>query len=372
MAKVNLGASVNQLLGNSTLGDISRALGDNLYGINAKSKNAPLPRVNNSQGYTFFTKPQLRLADENVSNVPSFHSMLTAEKISYQRYTRLTLDPRLHYLVGNQLSSPLVDPYQAFIPILTNTITSLSGWPQLRPPQYTSPTGLYGSQFSHTDGAPNFYEVFDMSATFRTVRGNFHNYLFTAWVLYQSLVFEGLMVPYADMIVNREIDYQTRIYRIVTDYTNRYVTDIACTGAAFPISVPVGDIFDFNIDSTLNNSNKDITIDFRSIGFLFNEDIIKLEFNQVQAIFNPNIAKILKHDFTSNDDDLIRREDPKSIHYIEGCDLVKVPYAALSVIRDDLYNNIHYGLNYNLYPYINLATNELEWWVHKRLLGITK
>ena len=54
-----------------------------------------------------------------------------------------------------------------------------------------------------------------------------------------SLVFEGKLVPYFDYMAENTIDYNTRIYRLVTDSTHMYVTKIAATGYAFPISVSI-------------------------------------------------------------------------------------------------------------------------------------
>lgn len=355
---------VDQWLDELPTGSMSRAINNSLYGINARHKNAPLPMSKDNQGYTFFTRPQLRLVDENVSNSTQFHSMLTASDYSYQRYVRMMLDPRLG---TDGFKSPLVDNTNAFIPILSNSIVSMSGMPNMRAPQYTSDSGNYGQQQTFTDGVPNFYEVFDMTVNFKNFKGNFLIYLFTMWILYQSNVFEGKFNPYMDFILNREIDYQTRIYRIITDETNRYVTNIMCTGAAFPVSVPVGDLFDFNSESPLNTNMKDIPITFRCIGFLFNEDIIKLEFNQVQAIFNPDIAAILKHDFTSDDDDLIYRRNPLKSYQIKGSNLIKIPQGIiLSGETADTGSNSYFRLNHKMYPYINLATNELEWWADRK------
>jgi hypothetical protein len=45
----------------------------------------------------------------------------------------------------------------------------------------------------------------------RNTRGDPIVYLFYVWAFYQSLVFQGLMVPYPDYIVHNRLDYNTRI-----------------------------------------------------------------------------------------------------------------------------------------------------------------
>jgi len=168
---------------------------------------------------------------------------------------------------------------------------SLSGWPDLTVPTYTSDAGLYGQEYSFVDGVTNHYESFDIDVSFRNARGNPLIYFFYIWIKYQSLVFEGILNPYADMIIENEIDYNTRIYRLVMDNTKRYVRFIACTGASFPINVPTGNLFDYNVDSPYNDQNKEINIRFKCLGFRAFEDIIKLEFNEAVGIFNPAMKR---------------------------------------------------------------------------------
>ena len=71
-----------------------------------------------------------------------------------------------------------------------------------------------------------------MDVTFKNTKGNPLLYFFYIWIKYQTLVFEGILNPYMDMIVENEIDYNTRIYRLVMDQQKRYVTYIAATGAS--------------------------------------------------------------------------------------------------------------------------------------------
>lgn len=363
---VNLEASIDQILENLPTGSLSRAISDNLFGINARHKNSPLPRPRDSHGYTFMSRPQLNLSNANISNYRRFFSLLTDNEMSYPRYTRLMLDPRLSY---RGYKSPLVNPKLAWIPILTNSITSISGWPDLAIPTHTTPSGLYSEQMSWTDGVPNHYEVFDLSVSFKNTRGNPLIYFLTIWVYYQSLVFEGILNPYLDMITENEIDYMTRIYRITTDSSNRFISNIAATGGSFPINIPIGPLFDFNTEKPYNESLQDINVNFRSIGFMFNEDIIKLEFNQTQAIFDPGMASLLSHDMTSKDLESIRRQDPTKYYFIEGVPYVKIPHALVAVDEAPLLNNVYNNINYNIVPYINLETNELEWWAPKDIFN---
>lgn len=365
---VVINASVDQLLKGLPIGSVQKAIFNNLYGINAKQTGAAVPRAKDSVGLCFFTRPQLHLTQFNLTNYRGFYNLLTDNDVSYQRYTRMMLDPRLGAVGG--LKSPLVNNESAFIPILTNNIVSVSGWPDLSVPVYTSPSGLYGQEHSMVDGVTNHFEAFDIDVTFKNTKGNPLIYFFYIWIKYQTLVFEGILSPYLDMITENEIDYNTRIYRLVLDQQKRYVSFIAATGASFPVNVPTGNLFDYNLDSPFNTRNSEINIRFRSLGFTAFEDILKVEFNQTSAIFNPNIRNLLKHDMDDSVSDSAKaREDGTVVYRVPGCSYVKVPYLLASSMDSDITNNSFFSTNYHSYPYINMHTNELEWWVDEKRLS---
>lgn len=360
--------NIDQLFENLPVGSIRKAIGNNLYGINFRQTPAAIPSARDTFGFTFFTRPQFNLTLANVSIYRPFYSLLTTNATSYQRYLRLMLDPRLS--LNDGLKSPFVDSYNPFIPILTNNITSLSGWPDLVIPTYTSPSGLYGEEHSMVDGVVNHFENFDVDASFRNTRGSPILYMFYIWLKYQTLVFEGILTPYLDFITENELDYNTRIYRVVLDHRKKFVTFIAATGASFPLNVPTGNIFDFNVDTPFNNSNSTINVRFRCNGFTAFEDILKKEFNETGAIFNADIRKILEHDLENSGNEASAREDENVIYRnINGSSLVKIPYSLAMMSSASVTNNKFYNLNYRAYPYINLYTNELEWWTYESRFG---
>lgn len=365
--EVIINSSIDQILENLPVSSIAKAIGNNLYGINFRQTGGAVPRSKDHYGYVFMTRPQLNLSTENISNFRGFYNLLTSNEISYQRFTRLILDPRLNYI--KQLKCPFVDHLNPFIPILTNNAVSVSGWPDLSVPTYTSDAGLYGEEHSFVDGVTNHFESFDLDITFRNTKGNPLIYLFYIWIKYESLVFEGILNPYMDMITENEIDYNTRIYRIVLDQQKRYVTYIASTGASFPINVPTGSLFDYNIDSPYNTRNSEINIRFRSLGFLAFEDLLKLKFNETLAIFNKDFRNLLNYDMSEGNDAEKSREDPTVVYRVPGCKYVKIPHYLAMSIDSDIQSGGFYSLNYKAYPYINIRSGELEWWTDSSLFN---
>lgn len=363
--EVVFNSSVDQMLENMPVGSISKAIGNNMYGINLRQTGNPVPRAKDMYGFTFFTRPQLNLTRMNITNYRGFYNLLTDNMTSYQAFTRLMLDPRLQHV--GQLICPFADKNSAFIPILTNNIQSLSGWPDLTAPTYTSEAGQFGEEHSMVDGVTNHFESFDLDVTFKNTKGNPLIYFFYIWIKYQTLVFEGILNPYIDMITENEIDYNTRIYRLVLDQQKRYVTYIGSTGASFPMNVPTGSLFDFNVDTPFNTRNTEINIRFKSMGFCAFEDILKLEFNKTQAIFNSDIRNILKHDLNDSISDSQKaRDDGVTVYRIPGCNYVKIPHFLAMSMDASMFSNSFFNVNHRAYPYINLVTNELEWWVDER------
>ena len=258
---------------NSAVGTISTAITDNLYGINHRQTPLPVPHNRDHYGMTFFTRPQLNLQPENIRNSRKFFGLLTNNKASYQATIRALLDARSAVGWGgfDAKSAVFTDPNQAFIPILSNHLVSISGWRDIVLNTYTSPAGAYREEWSIGDSITDDFSVFDINATFRNSLGDPITELFYYWVNYISAEFEGLLDPYPDFQLNNEVDYNTRIYRLVLDKTRTYVQRIFATGAAFPVNVPIGAMGDFAIDKPYNDANAEITIQFRCMGSIYND-----------------------------------------------------------------------------------------------------
>jgi hypothetical protein len=357
--------SLDDYFQTTPVGSINKAIGNNMFGLNHQQVQNMVSSNWDLYGLTFFTRPQLNLQSDNIRNVRQLYPLLNIADESIQKFVRLTLDPRLQWgydpqsvqsAVNNAsaitslskafqgsgiISSAVVDPHMSFIPILTNNINSISGWPDITAPTYTSERGLYGQAYSQIDGSIKFFETFDLDVTFRNSRGDPIIYMFYIWLWYMSLVFEGYLVPYPDFIAENELDYCTRIYRLVLDPTRTFVKKIAATGAAFPLSLPLGSFFDYTNEKPYNDQNKDITVRFRANGVTYMDDILIYEFNKTVGIFQPTVLEILAN----------------------GGSASRQGYTAVvgNLVKVD--KNILPYFNNRGYPYIDPNTYELQWWV---------
>ena len=325
------------------MGSYSKAMANNLYGISHQGTKNPLPENRDHYGLTFFTRPQLCLNDRNLQNDRIFYNLLTDKPLSIQRFIRCCLDPRTVYYSG--LSAPLIDEELAFIAVLTNNLKSISGWPDVVVDTFSSKQGLRKQVWGIVDSTTDIYEQFDLNCVFRNSKDEPIIQLFTIWCMYMSRVFEGMMSPYMDMIVNNEIDYNTRIYRLVLDESKRYVKKISATGAAFPINIPNGRFFDFQDDTNYNTQVRDIDITFRCFGACYNDPILVKEFNKTVGIFNSGM-RTPKSRVNANGNRAGMGLNGPNLRFME-----KIPINMLEMY------------NYRGYPYINPNTLELEWYI---------
>lgn len=332
------------------LGGIGSSTYTILNGLNNKTNVPPLPVNTDNQGLTFFTKPCLNLSYNNVIGIRRLAFLANNDPLSMANAIRCMLNPigfdkisvqRIgrsvsQEIYGDNNRSKIMDDKNPFIPLLSNTLLSLSGWPDFAPETYTSPEGINKEQVSWIDARPDILNSFDLTANFANIEGDPITTLFSTWVEYATRVAEGSMIPFPINIVENRIDYQTRIYRLILDKTRTYVQRISACGAAFPIAVPLGANLNYTSEQPLTSENNQISIPFRALGALYDDPILIKEFNKTVWLVNKSM-----HD-NNRETDLIklntnknRIEDEKAI------------------------------FNYKSYPRINPDTNELEWWVDK-------
>lgn len=291
--------TIDEYFSSTALGSLSRAVGNTLYGINHQQVPPVLPMTKDMYGLTLMVRPQLNLQTDNLRNVRSLYSLLSTSETSIQRYIRCMLDPRLQHGHGSgeyskPLTCPLVDPLQAFIPVASSTLLTLSGWPDVVSPLFVSEPGLYKENYLQVDGTTKIYNNYDLDLTFRNFRGNPLVQLFQTWQTYTSCVFEGTLVPYLDFIIENEIDYMTRIYKFTFASDKETINMMAATGVSVPISTPMGNFFDHNHEMPFNNQVKEFTVRMSSLGAIYNDPILVHEFNKTVQIFNPYMRDNLR------------------------------------------------------------------------------
>ena len=325
-----------QIFGGRATGE--SALSSFFYGHDLLNMGFQLPQNTDQYGLVFITRPRLNLSYDNIRGIRTFTPMMNKFRTSTAAAVQCLLDP---VFARGPLSSPIMNPFNPFITILDNSITALTGWPDPNIETYTSSKGVYGQEWSMADGVWSIYGTYDLNATFKNVRGDPIGFLFNTWGRYQTAVRLGEVIPYPEALTENEIDYMSRIYRIILDPTKRFVQHIGACGACFPTSSNQGKKFDYDRTKNFNEDLNEISVTFRAIGAIYDDPILIEQFNGVVKLFNPRMR------------DAVRNE-----HYVK----VQHRYKPLFKCA--------------VYPLINDATAEFEWWVAKEdfqiIMGLTE
>lgn len=305
------------------------AIAESLFGLNHRGTGNFIPNNQDGGGLTLFVRPCCNLSYDNIAGRRVLSTIANAPEQTLQRVVRCYLDHRGEIYRTPAVTCPFVDPKQAFIPLLTNSLTSISGWPDLEAPTYSSTPDKFNGSFSFVDGVLNINRDFDLTATFKNVQGDPISLLFTAWVHYASDVYMGRIWPYPDKyVLNLEIDYQTRIYRLILDPTKRFVQKIGATGIAFPTTAPLGAAFNYTSDQVMQQENDQLSIRFRCQGAIYMDPVLIDDFNRTVVMFNQGMADGVRESL----------------------------YHKLSNNELNFANNMGYAR-------INPDTYELEWWL---------
>ncbi len=309
---------------------------DVLYGINRRMRGDNVPANTDMQGLTFLTRPDLNLTYDNISQVRTMTHLLTKDPLSFQRAIRVLLDTTISVeAVDQKVLTPLVDEKLPYIALLTNSIVSCSGWPDLQLNTYVSPEGMAKESFIMNDKIAELYEHYTLTLSFQNMKGDPISLMFLIWLTYMGAVFSEKMVPYPKHLIDNTLDYCTRIYRFVMDATGTKVQKWASCGAGFPTSLNIGQSFNFNRDTPYSSDLDQIQIPFSCVGAIYNDPITLDEFNMTTCALNEELR--LSVEGSSNT-------------------YVPIPRAETKLF------------NYHGYPIVDLDTNELLWYIHSELL----
>lgn len=319
----------------SGLGSRSSSYADILSGFNHRSTGLTVPINTDHQGITFFTRPKMNLSSDNCAASRILTLLNTDAEASLQRVIRVMMDPyRNLFAPNNRLTSPIWDSKQAFMPILSNLLISLVGWPDIAMDYYQSKEGRLRENYVIVDGTSETNSAFTLNGAFRNIGGDPITLLSIVWAKYVDMIHKGIMTPYMESIVTNRIDYQTRIFRFVLDPSRNYIQKWASAVGCVPVGIPSAAAINYSNDTPYSHDNAEqVALAFSCQGAEFYDPILFYEFNETVQMFNPAMGDELRESTYT-----------------------KVPYQYLSLF------------NYEGYPRVNTTTQQLEWWVDSNAL----
>lgn len=294
--------------------------------------NSPIPINRDHAGITFFTRPNLHLTDANLKRDRRLWSLRTDNPNSIQAVVRDYLDP-----VGarkrNHRGRAIVDERNPFISILTDNLTDISGFNDMEMQVYQGKPGLRQETVVMADGSVDMFQPYNLNATFKNIMGNPIMFLHYIWLIYIAGVHNGELTPSPQAIIDNEMDYWTRCYRIILDPTGMYVRYIFAPTAMFPVGLPIGNMANYSIDKPFTQDNERITIPYQAVGNNAFDEILKDEFNRLVLMFY----------YGEND----------TRTFLEDEELVPIsPYERRIM-----------SYRVDMYPFIHPLTSELLWFV---------
>lgn len=372
----NLTRRIDDIFRRGGLGGRSSINSESMYGLNMINRPPPTTPNQTNSGIVFFTRPLLNLTYDNLNRMETLIPWRDSDEYSVARYTRVMLDP-ISQIYKNRsglwhvntsgdprndkfidrnrhqfIDCPLVDSKNPFIPILTNNLLSLSGYQDTRLDHYASDKGIMNEQWIMADGISEHNESYSLDATFYNPNGDQVLMLFDLWTKYMDYVRRGELWPHPMMLVNREIDYMTRIYNFALDSSRRYLTHWSSTGGGgFPTGVSNGKVFDYSNDKIFKDGLDNINISFQCVGLDYNLVSTLMEFNDLVGMYNSDLRLDYGPSWTPD----YQNNIPYANYHKKDANALD-PYIKL------LPHEIMAG-NYHAYPLINLFTKELEWWM---------
>lgn len=302
------------------------------YGLNRLPNLPGLPSHREMQGLVLFTRPHLNLSYDNISSVRTLSHLLTQDPNSYQYAVRMLLDHMTQQ--RSPVKTPLVDQYFPYLTLLSNNCITMSPPPDIGINLYSSPEGMMKEVWIMNDSISEHNGRFDLTCTFNNMKGNAMILLFHTWLIYIGQIRVGPMRPHQIQVEMDEMDYFTRIERLKLDISGRYVEQWFHTGAAVPTNISIGSGFSYNRLEPMELENKEISVQFACVGAVYNDPIQLFEFNIRVQRWNPRMNPQVRNSY-----------------------YVKIPHSYVA------------ATNYYGYPWINLATQELEWWIDKETLS---
>lgn len=281
-ASSNLREKIGNLLYQSNGARQFTSFQDSMYGIDNVKNTIYMPELE-GHGFTFITRPKLNLSPTSIRNdrILSLLNVMQADTIQYAM--RALLDTNISRIFGVTTSvSPYLNESNPFIPILSNRLLSLNGWPDPTIDIETTQGGFFSESITYPKGSDMLARNYDISATFNDIQGSIIFTMMMLWVRWIFLANRGLITAYVEDIEARRMCFTSSIYRFVMDPSNRYITKWAKATGCFPRSVPAGAYFNYDANANNVETSMNLSIPFTVSGKVEYMDPITLrEFNML-------------------------------------------------------------------------------------------
>lgn len=267
-----------------------------LSGFNHRIVTQQLPVHRQIEGYAFITRPDINLSLDNIANSRFFSDLAAAPIGSVEYATLAALDaecpltnPEARYGTPCYSQVPF-DNLQAFVPIMSNTVKELSGFPDQTLDVWMSEEGAFREQYGMVDSVYEVNNAFTLNATFANTVGEATMLYIRGIMEWASGVRRGIFKPKTYNQVARRIDYQSRIYIFKFDPLGKRIINWGAAMVAWPMNDNEGSLLNHSTTNPVQDITKELNIQFQCIGARYRDTLLFESFNEVVSYFNPDLV----------------------------------------------------------------------------------
>lgn len=218
-------------------------------------------------GLTFFTKPRLNMTTQSIRQDPTLAMMDTRDPLSWMFSLRCNLDSvfsKRSDIASIASSCPWYNDETPFHVPMSNLLVGISGWPDFNIEYETTQSGYFSEDMTMVRGSDWGRRTYDLSCTFRDIQGGYLMAYFYYWLIAMTLQMDGTIVAYGDDRDANRLNYTISIYRFVMDPSMTTITKWAKATGCFPVSIPIGDVFNFGPGDSFVHTSQQFTIPFKA------------------------------------------------------------------------------------------------------------
>lgn len=254
--------------------------------------SAPIQINSEMVGLTFFTRPRLNFTTSSLRQDRILSMLDTLDPTSLMFSIRTNLDSVLlksAYANPAAVKSPWVNPDTPFNIPLSNMLIGMTGWPDFNVEYETTEAGYQSEDMTMARGSDRGRRTYDIQCTFRDIQGGYVMAMIYYWLLAMALQMEGTIVAYPDDREANRLNYTCSIYRFIMDPSMRTITRWSKATGCYPVSIPLGDVFNFSPGDSQIHTSQQFTVPFVANNVTYMDPIHLSAFNKLVRRYCPTI-----------------------------------------------------------------------------------
>jgi hypothetical protein len=272
----------------------SKSVAQTILSKHDRFGNAPVQINSEMVGLTFFTKPRLNFTTQSLRQDRTLAMLDTMDPLSWMFSIRCNLDTVFaRSAPARTLAaiSPFFNDESPFNVPLSNTLVGISGWPDFNVEYETTESGYFSEDMTLARGSDWGRRTYNLTCTFRDIQGGYMMAYFYYWLVAMTLQMEGTIVAYPDDREANRLNYTCSIYRFVMDPSMTTIVKWAKATGCYPVSIPIGDVFNFGQGDSFVHTSQQFSIPFVANHIRYMDPIHLSAFNTLVERYVGDIKK---------------------------------------------------------------------------------